>query len=184
MDIYKFLELFVGRWRSQRSDHQFGQENGNDSRSVLDIKFLEADQSEVVGICQKFNIDLSLPELVIRALHMSWEEESLSSNKPKGQTMFVVVFDKAIANQNIEEGQTGIVLSALGKGHFTLSADESLTIQTETEQGKVVERIWYGNPNLRFRVATVLQDAPESDQQNLLVQSSKFYSEIRVSSPQ
>jgi phycoerythrin-associated linker protein len=181
MDIYKFLELFVGRWRSQRSDHQFGQGSGGDSRSVLDITPLGVEQPEVLAICQKFNIDVKMPDLLIQGLHMAWEEESLSSNKPRGQALFVVVFDPAIANQSSVAGQQeGIILSGLGKGRFTLAADESMTIETMTDQGAIAERIWYGNPNLRFRVATLLH---HGDQQDWQVCSSKFYSEIRVALP-
>ena len=50
-------------------------------------------------------------------------------------------------------------------------------IHSVTSQGVAEERIWYGNPNLRFRVATVLQSSYVGDRR---IQSSKFYSEIRI----
>ncbi|BBC23902.1 phycobiliprotein lyase [Pseudanabaena sp. ABRG5-3] len=171
MDIHQFLELLVGRWRSQRSDHQFGQENGNDSRCVLEINALEIDDPSLVAICQKYDVD---PHATIHSLQTTWEEESLSSIKPKGSALLVLVpNDLAVPHK-------GLVLSAQGKGVYEFVEDESLTIQTVIAQGAIEERIWYGNPNLRFRVATLLQDNSASDRH---VQSSKFYSEIRISAP-
>lgn len=169
MDIHQFLELFVGRWRSQRSDHQFGQENGNDGRSLLEINALSVDDPALIAICQKYNID---PHTSIHPVQTSWEEESLSSIKPKGNALIVPVpNDPAVPHK-------GLILSAQGKGVYEFGEDESLTIQTVTAQGAIEERIWYGNPNLRFRVATLLQGNSASDRH---VQSSRFYSEIRIS---
>ncbi|WP_271253444.1 phycobiliprotein lyase [Pseudanabaena sp. Chao 1811] len=171
MDIHQFLELLVGRWRSQRSDHQFGQENGNDNRCVLEINALGMDDPSLVAICQKYDVD---PHDTIYSLQTVWEEESLSSIKPKGSALLVLVpNDRATPHK-------GLVLSAQGKGVYEFGEDESLTIQTVTAQGAIEERIWYGNPNLRFRVATLLQGNSASDHH---VQSSTFYSEIRISAP-
>lgn len=168
MDIHQFLELFVGRWRSQRSDHQFGQENGNDSRSLLEINALSADDPALIAICQKFDI---APHTTLHPVKTSWEEESLSSIKPKGSALIVPVLDPVTP-------QKGLLLSEQGKGIYEFAQDESLTIHTVTEQGVIEERIWYGNPNLRFRVATLLRGDNIGVRQ---VQSSKFYSEIRIS---
>ncbi len=170
MDIHQFLELFVGRWRSQRSDHQFGQENGNDGRSLLEINALSEDDPDLIAICQKYDID---PHSAQHAVRTSWEEESLSSIKPKGSAVIVPV-------PNPESSRKGLILSDQGKGIYEFSEDESLTIHTVTSQGVVEERIWYGNPNLRFRVATVSQGNNAGDRR---IQSSKFYSEIRIPLP-
>jgi len=168
MDIHQFLELFVGRWRSQRSDHQFGQENGNDGRSLLEINDLSTDDPALIAICQKYDID---PNTAQHAVRTSWEEESLSSIKPKGSAVIVPV-------PNPDSPHKGLILSEQGKGIYEFALDESLTIHTVTSQGVVEERIWYGNPNLRFRVATVLHGSTAGDRH---IQSSKFYSEIRIS---
>jgi len=168
MDIYQFLELFVGRWRSQRSDHQFGKGDGNDTRAVIEITALSVETPEVIAICQKYGVEATEE---IRPMKMSWEEESLSSNKPKGSSLIVTVPD------SLTSPQTGLILSHKNKGTYEFASDESLTIKTLTSQGLLEERIWYGNPNLRFRVATLLQGDQISDR---AVQSSKFYSEIRI----
>jgi len=168
MDIYQFLELFVGRWRSQRSDHQFGKGDGNDTRAVIEITALSVEAPEVIAICQKYGVEASEE---IRPMKMSWEEESLSSNKPKGSSLIVAVPD------GLTSPQTGLILSEKNKGIYELATDESLTIKTSTEHGLLEERIWYGNLNLKFRVATLFQGDQISDR---AVQSSKFYSEIRV----
>ena len=170
MDIYQFLELFVGRWRSQRSDHQFGEGNGSDTRSVIEITALSLDDPDLINICQKHGID---PNTAIQPMKMSWEEESLSSNKPKGYALIVPIPDP-------NSPQKGLILTRQGKGTYELGTDEALTIQTLTSQNAIEERIWYGNPNLRFRVATLLQGDQASDRR---VQSSKFYSEIRSTAP-
>ncbi|OIP77078.1 MAG: hypothetical protein AUK48_04650 [Oscillatoriales cyanobacterium CG2_30_44_21] len=170
MDIHQFLELFVGRWRSQRSDHQFSQENGSDIRSVIDIIALSGDHLEVLAICQKYNVEAIAST---QPMQLSWEEESLSSNKPKGKSLFVAVPDPLNANK-------GLILTDYAKGNYEFAEDESLSIQTITDQGLIEERVWYGNPNLRFRVATLVQTNFTSDR---VVSSSKFYSEIRVAPP-
>ncbi len=170
MDIYQFLELFVGRWRSQRSDHQFGEGNGSDARSVIEITALSFNDSELITVCQKYDID---PTTAIHSMKMSWEEESLSSNKPKGYALIVPIPD-------LDSPQKGLILTRQGKSTYELGTDEALTIQTVTTQNAIEERIWYGNPNLRFRVATLLQGDQSSDRR---VQSSKFYSEIRSAIP-
>ena len=108
-------------------------------------------------------------------MKMSWEEESLSSNKPKGSSLIVAVPNSL--PDGLTSPQTGLILSEKNKGIYEFASDESLTIKTSTELGLLEERIWYGNPNLRFRVATLLQGAQISDR---CVQSSKFYSEIRI----
>ncbi len=167
MDIHQFLELFVGRWRSQRSNHQFGQGNDSDIRSVIEIASLSLDDPNLITICQQHGVD---PQTAMHPMQMSWEEESLSSNKPKGSAVIV-----AIPN-DLAAPQKGEFLTGQSKGSYEFGIDESLTIQTTVNQGAIVERIWYGNPNLRFRVATWLQGEQTSDRR---VQSSKFYSEIR-----
>jgi phycoerythrin-associated linker protein len=171
MDIYQFLELFVGRWRSQRSDHQFVNGDGNDIRAVIEITALSVEAPEVIAICQKYDVVAS-PE--ITPMTFSWEEESLSSNKPKGSTSLIFV------PSDLTSPQTGFILSEKNKGAYEFATDESLTIKTVTNQGLLEERIWYGNPNLRFRVATLLESNQTSDP---IVLSSKFYSEIRSATP-
>jgi phycoerythrin-associated linker protein len=167
MDIYQFLELFVGRWRSQRSDHQFGQENGSDVRSLIVISALSTNDPELVAICEQYDIDI---QATMHPLKMSWEEESLSSNKPKGNALIVLIPNDA------NSPDKGIILSKQGKSNYEFTTDQALTIQTVNGQDTIAERIWYGNPNLRFRVATLLS-TNQSDKK--LVRSSKFYSEIR-----
>ena len=105
---------------------------------------------------------------------MTWEEESLSAKKPSGSTLIVAIPENAAApNKGI------IFTSSIAgnyKGSYELGTDEALTIQTITDRDIIEERLWYGNPNLRFRVATLL----DRDRQ---VRSSKFYSEIRIAAP-
>jgi phycoerythrin-associated linker protein len=171
MDIHQFLQLFIGRWRSQRSNHLFGQETGGDTRSEIIITELSPDAPEVVNLCQKYDLN---QQSVRSSLQLAWEEESLSSRKPKGDTMLITIPD-------LENSNTGVILSNASKSFYEFAADESLTIKTAIADGAIEERVWYGNPNLRFRVATLIKKAASGDR---LVQSSKFYSEIRIGTPQ
>ena len=170
MDIHQFLQLFVGRWRSQRSDHQFGQGNGSDARSEITISDLSLDAPEVVNLCQKYSVD---QQAAISPMQLVWEEDSLSSRKPKGGTLLITI-------PNVETSNSGVILTNGSKSDYEFAADESLTIKTAIAGGVIEERIWYGNPNLRFRVATLIKEASLGDR---LVQSSKFYSEIRIGAP-
>ncbi len=167
MDIHQFLQLFVGRWRSQRSNHQFGQGNSGDARSEIVITELSPDAAEVVNLCQKYNFE---PQAAISSVQLVWEEESLSSRKPKGGTLLITI-------PNAETNKSGVILSDASKSTYEFAADESLTIKTAIADGAIEERVWYGNPNLRFRVATLIKGAASGDR---CIQSSKFYSEIRI----
>lgn len=171
MDIYQFLELFVGRWRSQRSDHQFGQENGSDSRALLEINALSVDDPSLIAICQKYDID---SHTTLHPLRTSWEEESVSSIKPQGVGLIVPV------PNSTDTPSKGLILSEQGKGVYEFGTDESLTIQTVISQTFIEERVWYGNPNLRFRVVTVGNINKLNDRR---IHSSTFYSEIRIPPP-
>ncbi len=171
MDIYQFFELFVGRWRSQRSDHQFGEGNGGDIRSLIEITSLSHDDPDLIAACQEHNV---APNIAIHPMRMTWEEESLSNKKPKGTAVIIPI------PNDVALPQKGLILGGQNKSVYDLGVDEALTIQTVTAQGAIAERIWYGNPNLRFRVATFSRGDHKSDRKNdHLVQSSKFYSEIR-----
>lgn len=171
MDIHQFLELFVGRWRSQRSDHQFGKGDGSDTLSVIEITSLSFDAPDLSAIYQKHDLTANI---AIHPIKTSWKEESLSNNKPSGSALVVFVPD------DLASPDKGHIFGEQYQGRYEFSADESLTIQTVTAQGVIEERVWYGNPNLRFRVATLLQNEQTGDRR---VQSSKFYSEIRMATP-
>jgi len=174
MDTHQFLQFFGGRWRSQRSDHPFGEENGDDVRSVIEITALGFNDPDLISICQQYDVD---PQTVLHPMKVSWEEESLSTNKPNGSALIVPV---AI---NPDSPNKGVILSKQGKSTYEFSTDEALTIKTATAENVIEERIWYGNPNLRFRVTTLLQANKTSDRGDHLVKSSKFYSEIRINAP-
>ena len=133
MDIYQFLELFIGRWRSQRSDHQLGEGNGNDIRSLIEVTSLSLDDPDLIVICQKHNV---APNTAIHPMKMSWEEESLSNKKPQGSALIIPV------PNDIASPQKGLILGGQNQATYELGIDEALTIHTTTAQGTIAERIW------------------------------------------
>lgn len=171
MEINEFFELSIGRWRSQRSGHHLAFAHFEEVLSNIDIESLSTDDQTVLEVCKLHNID---PASITHPFRMTWEGESDWDDKPiSGSTVLVPIPDIENPSRGklLRENGYAEVVPAVGRYH--LSDDGVFTLLTEYDLVAAEERIWFANPNLRFRVSMI----KTSDGKG--VTTASFSSEIR-----
>ena len=94
MDITQFVELSLGRWRSQRSVHHLGFGHFEQVTSTIDIDPINKSDPAVVSLCESYDID---PATINSPFRMSWEGESDWDDDEtfEGKTILVPIPNKA-----------------------------------------------------------------------------------------
>jgi phycoerythrin-associated linker protein len=142
-------------------------------RSEIEILPLTLESSAVIELCQAYGID---PSQAVAPFHMSWEGQSdWDENEVlKGSTVLVPIPDPNLPNrgQLLRDRGYAETIPAAGKYHIT--EDDVFVLMTEYDRAAAEERIWFANPNLRFRVSTI----KTSDGKGVVTAS--FASELRV----
>ncbi len=171
MNITEFFELSIGRWRSQRSGHHLAFAHFEEVRSTIDIEPLATDDPAVLEICKFYGVD---PATITYPFRMTWEGESDWDEKTlSGSTVLVPVPDVNNPAQGKLLRDQGYAETIAAVGNYHLSEDGTFTLLTEYDRAAAEERIWFANPNLRFRVAMI----KTSDGKG--VTTASFSSEIR-----
>ncbi|AFZ00394.1 phycobiliprotein lyase [Calothrix sp. PCC 6303] len=171
MNITEFFEMSFGQWRSQRSAHHLAFAHFEQVISQINIELLNHEDPEVVEICQTYNIDIST---ITHPFRMTWEGESDWDDKPlSGKTVLVPVPDPQTNNKGKLLRDQGYAETIPAVGNYHLSEDGIFTLVTAYENAAAEEKIWFVNPNLRFRAATI----KTSDGKG--VTTASFSSEIR-----
>jgi phycoerythrin-associated linker protein len=176
MDIKQFVEQSIGQWRSQRSAHHLAFRHFEAVQSVIDIVPLDADHPAVIALCKAYNID---PELAVSPFQMSWEGESdWDEDNPefKGSTVLVPIPDRESPHNRgklLREQGYAETIAAAGEYHFL--DDGTFVLVTAYDRAAAEEKIWFVNPNLRFRVSVIKTSAGSG------VVTASFSSEIRSS---
>ncbi|WP_341529180.1 phycobiliprotein lyase [Nostoc sp. UHCC 0302] len=171
MEITKFFELSIGRWRSQRSAHHLAFAHFEEVLSNIDIESLATDDPAVLDICKLYEID---PATITHPFRMTWEGQSDWEDKPlAGTTVLVPIPDLENPSKGklLRDKGYAETIPAIAKYH--LGDDGIFTLLTEYDLAAAEERIWFANPNLRFRVAMI----KTSDGKGITTAS--FSSEIR-----
>ncbi|MEH2202490.1 MAG: phycobiliprotein lyase [Nostoc sp.] len=171
MEITDFFELSIGRWRSQRSAHHLAFAHFEEVLSNIEIESLSTNDPAVVAICQLYNTE---PASITHPFRMTWEGESDWDDKPiSGSTVLVPIPDVENPSRGKLLRDKGYAETIPAVAKYHLSDDGIFTLLTEYELAAAEERIWFANPNLRFRVATI----KTSDGKG--VTTASFSSEIR-----
>lgn len=174
MDINQFVAGSLGTWRSQRSAHHLIFSNFEAVRSVIEIVALAPDEPTVLALCQDRDID---PQRISSPFRMSWEGQSdWDEDEPeelKGTTVLVPVPNLEFPNrgQLLRDRGYAETMPAIGDYHFT--EEGTFVLVTKYDRAAATEKIWFVNPNLRFRVSTI----DTSDGTGVVTAS--FSSEIR-----
>ncbi len=171
MEITEFFELSIGRWRSQRSGHHLAFAHFEEVLSTIDIVSLSTDDPAVLEVCKLYDTDIVS---ITHPFRMTWEGESDWDDKPiSGSTVLVPIPDMENPSRGklLREKGYAETIPAVGKYH--LSEDGVFTLLTEYDLTAAEERIWFANPNLRFRVSMI----KTSDGKG--VTTASFSSEIR-----
>jgi phycoerythrin-associated linker protein len=171
MNITEFFEMSFGQWRSQRSAHHLAFAHFEEVISNIKIELLDCDDPGVLAVCQAYSVDISS---ITHPFRMTWEGESDWDDQPlAGTTVLVPVPDPQEHTKGRLLRDQGYAETIAAVGNYHLSEDGTFTLITEYDRAAAEEKIWFANPNLRFRVATI----KTSDGKG--VTTASFASEIR-----
>lgn len=172
MDVVEFVERSIGRWRSQRSGHNLAFSHFEEVRSTIDIVSLPRIAPEVIELCKSSEVDIAK---AVSPFQMSWQGESDWDDDEviKGSCVLVPIPDK----DNLKKGKLlrsqGYAETIPAVGEYYITEDGTFVLHTEYDRAAAEEKIWFGTPNLRFRVSLI----KTSDGNGVLTAS--FSSEIR-----
>jgi phycoerythrin-associated linker protein len=174
MDIRQFVELSLGRWRSQRSVHHLAFSHFEEVTSTIDIVSLAGEDLEVISLCKSSEVD---PQMASHPFRMSWKGESdwEESETFEGTTILVPIPDpknpktgRLLRDQGYAE-----TIPSIGKYH--IGEDGTFVLLTEYERAAAEEKIWFVNQNFRLRVSLIKTSEGSG------VVTASFSSEIRSS---
>ena len=172
MDIRKFVELSLGRWRSQRSAHHLAFSHFEEVTSTIDIVPLAEEDLEVINLCKSYEID---PQMTSHPFRMSWEGESdwEEAETFEGTTILVPIPDpeNPKAGRLLRDQGYAETIPSIGK--YRISEDGTFVLLTEYERATAEEKIWFVNPNFRLRVSLIKTSEGSG------VVTASFSSEIR-----
>jgi phycoerythrin-associated linker protein len=171
MKITEFFELSIGRWRSQRSAHHLAFAHFEEVLSTIDIESLTTDDPAVLEICKLYDVNRAS---ITHPFRMTWEGESDWDDKPlAGSTVLVPIPEPENPSRGRLLRDKGYAETIPAVSKYHMSEDGIFTLLTEYDHAAAEERIWFTNPNLRFRVAMI----KTSDGKG--VTTASFSSEIR-----
>ena len=172
MDITEFVELSIGRWRSQRSAHHMIFSHFEAVQSTIDIVGLPSDDPEVIELCKSYNI---APQTAVSPFRMTWEGQSdwEENEVLQGSSVLVPIPDPDLPNRGKLLRDRGYAETVAAIGHYHLTDDGTFVLLTEYDRAAAEEKIWFINPNVRFRVSLI-----KTSDGNGVVTAS-FSSEIR-----
>ncbi len=155
MDAVEFFQLSAGKWRSQRTTHHLAFQRAETGESEICVEALEADHPKVIEICQLHQVD---PDLAIGGALVSWKgqmEWDKDDENHEGETVFALIPDAEQTRQGRLLRERGYAETAPAVGQYYMDKEDALTLITEYDVMKTIERFWFANPNLRLRTSTV-----------------------------
>ncbi|MDY6937033.1 MAG: phycobiliprotein lyase [Cyanobacteriota bacterium] len=176
MNIEEFVRLSIGRWRSQRSGHNLAFQHFEEVRSTVDIVALNSEDSAAIALCEAYGID---PASATHPFGMKWQGESDWDDDEtiEGSCILVPVPDRERPNCGKLLRSQGYAETMPAAGEYHLTEDGTFVLHTQYDRAAAEERIWFANPNLRFRVSLIKTSNGEG------VLTASFASEIRAQVP-
>ena len=172
MNIKQFVENSLGRWRSQRSAHHLTFSHFEAVQSVIDIVELSPNDGAVIDLCKSYNID---PAEAVMPFQMSWEGQSDwdENAEVKGSCILVPIPDPTVPNRGKLLRDQGYAETVAAVGDYQITEDGTFVLLTTYDRAAAEEKIWFANPNLRFRVSLIKTSGGSG------VVTASFASEIR-----
>jgi phycoerythrin-associated linker protein len=172
MNIKQFVENSLGRWRSQRSAHHLTFSHFEAVQSIIDIVALSPDDGAVIDLCQSYNID---PTEAVMPFQMTWEGQSDwdENAEMKGSCILVPIPDPRVPNRGKLLRDQGYAETVAAAGDYHITEDGTFVLVTTYDRAQAEEKIWFANPNLRFRVSLIKTSEGSG------VVTASFASEIR-----
>ena len=181
MDIVRFVDQSIGCWQSQRTAHHLTFRHSEEVHSTIDIEGVDLSHPDVAKLCEVYGVVLTE---IARPFRMTWEgesdwdEEDDDRQSLSGTTLLIPVPEqgnprrgKLLRDQGYAE-----TVSAAATYHFT--DDDTFVLTTSYDRAAAEEKIWFVNPNLRFRVSMI------KTSEGTGVLTASFASETRSQRPQ
>jgi phycoerythrin-associated linker protein len=172
MSIDRFVAQSIGRWKSQRSAHSLAFQHFEAVLSTIDILTVDPMDPRAIDLCKANDLD---PSEMSSPFYMQWEGTTDWDDDQvmKGSTVLVPIPDPSDASKGrlLREQGYAETMPAVGKYHFT--NDGVFVLITPYDRASAEERIWFVNPNLRFRVSTI------NTSEGTGVLTASFSSEVR-----
>ncbi len=156
MDAMQFFRLSAGRWQSSRTTHHLAFKRSELGESDILVETLDADDPEIIALCQMHEIDpsLSIGGSRVRWLGtMAWDREDEENHE--GKTAFAIIPDTDDPRQGRLLRERGYAEIVPVVGRFHMDEEDGLVLTTEYETMSSLERFWFPSPNLRLRTSTV-----------------------------
>jgi hypothetical protein len=141
MEIKDFLELYSGKWFSQKTHYNLAQQLVENGKADLIVELLSSEDAMVKNLCSD----------AIGGLRTSWDT-SVDWNRTKQIGSYVLVFG----------GDGQLFTESTCQGSYRLEQDEMLILTMELDKRLIEERIWFPSPNFRLRTTIVQQNLPQT----------------------
>jgi hypothetical protein len=157
MNIAEFFQQSAGKWFSQRTTHDLATPQSTSGKSDLWVDLLTSDDPAVVALCHQAGVEAASVQGAVR---IRWTGElGKEEVKQSGSTLMVAIAPTASSSTGTLLSQDslppGADPAAIVQAHYSLGADEVLTLTSQHGAMEAEERIWYASPGLRFRTSTV-----------------------------
>jgi CpeS-like protein len=156
MDAMEFFRLSAGRWKSTRATHHLAFKRSETGESEIQVETLDADDPEIITLCQMHEVDpsLSVGGSRVRWLGtMAWDREGEENHE--GKTIFAIVPDADNPRQGKLLRERGYAEIMPVVGEFHMDEEDGLVLTTDYETMSSIERFWFASPNMRMRTSTV-----------------------------
>jgi phycoerythrin-associated linker protein len=154
MNITEFIELSLGRWRSQRSAHHLAFGHFEEVMSQIDIEPLTVDDTRVIELCKAHQIE---PELALSPFRMSWSGESNwdEEETQTGSSILIPIPEAGDLTKGRLLREQGYAETIPSVGEYTIGEDGTFVLTTKYDRAAAEEKIWFVTPNLRCRVSLI-----------------------------
>jgi hypothetical protein len=156
MDAMEFFRLSAGKWKSTRATHHLAFKRSETGESEIQVETLDADDPEIITLCQMHEVDpsLSVGGSRVRWLGtMAWDREGEENHE--GKTIFAIVPDADNPRQGKLLRERGYAEIMPVVGEFHMDEEDGLVLTTDYETMSSIERFWFAGPNMRMRTSTV-----------------------------
>lgn len=168
MDIQAFIQLSCGHWFTQRTCHRLGCVTSEAQTAQLEIKALNAEESDVVDLCKAAGFD---PSLALCAASVSWQSKGFQPQPQEDGTLLMVPIASNSSGKEGQVWQQGAD-GPIRQLNFHIDLEQRLVLTEIQNQMDLEEHVWFASPNLRLRVSFLKQAGQ-------LVQAT-WYSEVRM----
>ncbi|NET10147.1 MAG: phycobiliprotein lyase [Symploca sp. SIO2B6] len=158
MDIDTFVNQSIGCWRSQRTAHHLTFRHSEEVHSTIDIEVVDLTHPDVATLCQAYDIalaDIASPFRMTWEGESDWDEDEDEQQTLSGTTILVPVPDKTNPRQGKLLRDQGYAETVAAAGDYHFTDDNTFVLTTSYDRAAAEEKIWFVNPNLRFRVSMI-----------------------------